>query len=134
MKIARRRKQDINLDMSPLIDCIFQLLIFFMLSSVFLQPSIRITLPQAVVKDGTQDLEIVVTVSQSGEFYLNGEPVEVESLQARLKELIDRSEHKVVTFNGDEKMHYQCFVRALDAARAGGAIHFDIVHQDGGGG
>ena len=47
MEIPRRRRARVNIEMSPLIDCIFQLLIFFMLSSTFLTPSIRLTLPQA---------------------------------------------------------------------------------------
>ncbi|MBT7254786.1 MAG: biopolymer transporter ExbD, partial [Planctomycetaceae bacterium] len=45
--IQRQRRPGLRMELSPLIDCIFQLLIFFMLSSTFLTPSIKLTLPTA---------------------------------------------------------------------------------------
>ena len=59
MKIVRQRKPEMRMEMSPLIDCIFQLLIFFMLSSTFLTPSIRLTLPTAEAGGPPQGQQII---------------------------------------------------------------------------
>jgi biopolymer transport protein ExbD len=115
--------------MSPLIDCVFQLLIFFMLSSSFLTPVIQLTLPQATTSDPTEVQEITVTVDEHGTFHVNTLPVPLDQLREHLRPLIAQSKHKAVTFRGDEKMRYEWFVKALDAARASGASHIHIAHQ-----
>ena len=129
MQITRQRRPPIGIDMSPLIDCVFQLLIFFMLSSSFLTPMIHLTLPTAKTTDETELQEITVTVNERGELYVNAEPIAPSGLEAKLRTLLVRSRHKVVTFRGDQNMRYQSFLDALDAARAAGALHLDIAHQ-----
>ncbi|HEX8199239.1 MAG TPA: biopolymer transporter ExbD, partial [Isosphaeraceae bacterium] len=109
--------------------CVFQLLIFFMLSSSFMTPMIRLTLPQAATEDPSGAQEILVTVDAQGHFFLNTQPIAPQDLAAGLRPLIARSRHKVVTFRGDETMRYEWFVRALDAARSGGAVDIDIAHH-----
>ena len=107
--------------MSPLIDCIFQLLIFFMLSSTFLTPSIRLTLPQAGGAARPESDPIMVTLDAKSNVFVNKEPTSLDQLSSALKPLIDASEKKVVTIRGDEKMPYELFVRALDAGKGSGA-------------
>jgi biopolymer transport protein ExbD len=118
-----------GIDMSPMIDCVFQLLIFFMLSSSFLTPAIHLALPNASVTDQTEAPEISVTVTALGEYYVNSEKVAANELEARLRPLIASSKTKIVTFRGDQNMRYQAFIDALDAARASGAVHLNIAHQ-----
>jgi biopolymer transport protein ExbD len=129
--IARQRRARLGIDMSPLIDCVFQLLIFFMLSSNLLTPMIQLTLPQAATADETEPDEIIVAVDGNGSFYLNDRRIRVEELQAELQPLVLRSRHKVVTFRGDQKMPFELFIRAVDAARASGAVHINIAHRLG---
>lgn len=128
MQIARQRRPPMGIDMSPLIDCVFQLLIFFMLSSSFLTPMIQLALPQATTEDPPETQEVLLTVDENGNFYLNTRPIAADDLKAQLEPLIAQSPHKVVTFRGDERMRYEWFVRALDAARSSGAVDFNIAH------
>ncbi len=65
--IQRQRRPSIRMELSPLIDCIFQLLIFFMLSSTFLTPAIQLTLPSATAGTSQNELEIIVTLSEEGD-------------------------------------------------------------------
>jgi len=119
----------VGIDMSPLIDCVFQLLIFFMLSSTFLTPMVQLTLPNANTQDPRQPDEILVTVDENGTYYVNTQVVPLEQLQNHLRPLLERSQQKVVTFRGDEKIRYELFIKALDAARAAGAAHINIAHR-----
>jgi len=129
MRIARRRRPPPTIDMTPMIDCVFQLLIFFMLSSSFQAPMMQLTLPQAVTKDADQLTEIVVTVDVKGQYFINRQQVSADKLEEELRPLLSRSKRRTVTFRGDREMPYQHFVRALDAARAAGAVHLDVLHE-----
>jgi len=129
MKIPRRRRRPIVLDMTPMIDCVFQLLIFFMLSSSLISPQIKLTLPAAETRDETSAPETVITVDQQGNFYVNNEACKENELTVRLRPLVDRSKSKIVTFRGDEKVDYRLFIKALDASRQAGASNMNVAHQ-----
>jgi len=129
----RRRQLTPHIDMTPLIDCVFTLLIVFMVGAAFQSPMIQLTLPQAATRDPAPNPEILVSVNDRGEFFLNGESADPDRLADRLRPLLARSRDRTVTFRGDEKTPYELFVKALDAARIAGAEHFDIDHQEPGG-
>ena len=117
------------MELSPLIDCIFQLLIFFMLSSTFLTPAIQLTLPSATAGTSQNELEIIITLSESGDVYLNKTPTSLIALESELKRLLAKSEKKSVTIRGDKNMPYSAFLDALDITKRSGAIHVNVAHQ-----
>mgnify|MGYP001990199033 FL=1 len=127
--IQRQRRPSVRMELSPLIDCIFQLLIFFMLSSTFLTPAIQLTLPSATAGTSQNELEIIITLSESGDVYLNKTPTSLIALEAELKRLLAKSEKKSVTIRGDENMPYSAFLDALDITKRSGAIHVNVAHQ-----
>lgn len=128
LSIPRRRRKPISIDMSPLIDCIFQLLIFFMLSSTFLTPSIKLTLPTAAAPVSSADQFLMVTLGADNETYVNQDRVTPEQLEAKIRDVLATHEHKVVTIRGDEKIPYGRFVQALEAAKAAGAADVNVAH------
>ncbi len=127
--IERQRRPSIRMELSPLIDCIFQLLIFFMLSSTFLTPAIQLTLPSATAGTSQNDLEIIITLNKDGDVYLNNTQTSLISLQAELQRMLTETEHKSVTIRGDQNMPYSAFLDALDIAKRSGAIHINVAHQ-----
>jgi len=127
--IQRQRRPSVRMELSPLIDCIFQLLIFFMLSSTFLTPAIQLTLPSATAGTSQNELEIIITLSESGDVYLNKTPTSLIALESELKRLLANSEKKSVTIRGDENMPYSAFLDALDITKRSGAIHVNVAHQ-----
>ena len=73
-------------DMTPLIDCVFNLLLFFMLtSSYIIQPGIRINLPKALTSETIHDTSLVVTVTQDNLMMLNENAVTLEDLAVRFE-------------------------------------------------
>jgi len=127
--IERQRRPSIRMELSPLIDCIFQLLIFFMLSSTFLTPAIQLTLPSATAGTSQNDLEIIITLSEEGDVYLNNTQTSLISLQTELQRMLTETEHKSVTIRGDQDMPYSAFLDALDIAKRSGAVHVNVAHQ-----
>jgi biopolymer transport protein ExbD len=72
--------------MVPLINCVFLLLIFFLLTSNFIfQPRIKINLPKAVTSEVVQENTIVITVTSDNRFYLNEAPVTLVELKSKLE-------------------------------------------------
>lgn len=128
-RLMRAKRPTVSMDMTPLIDCVFQLLVFFMLSSSFITPAIKLALPAAKPLEETDPIELAVTMSAAGELYVNNERCPLEALEERLRPLVARSTHKVVTFRGDKALQYELFVQALEAAKAAGAVSFDVAHQ-----
>ena len=128
-EIPRQRRPSLSIELSPLIDCVFLLLIFFMLSSSMLAPAIDLDLPHAAVASDVRTPEIVVTVDRTGRVLLNGQDVDVDGLAARLATMVPETRNKVVTYRGDARSDHAMFVRVLEAAQAAGADHVDVAHD-----
>ncbi len=129
MEFIRSKKSAHTLDMAPMIDIVFQLLIFFMLSSSFLTPSIKLALPQAVRQDDREPERIVVSVDKSGNTYLNTAKIPLEELGTRLAMRLNREPEKAVHLRGDRDMPYRYFVQVMDIARRSGARQIHILHE-----
>lgn len=128
-QIPRQRRPLLSIELSPLIDCVFLLLIFFMLSSTMLAPAIDLDLPDAAIASDVQSPEMVVTVDRRGRVLLNGRELRMGELSERLAPLVSGSRRKVVTYRGDARSDHATFVRVLEAARAAGAKHVDVAHD-----
>lgn len=129
MDLIRPRKSHLSLDMVPLIDVVFQLLIFFMLTSTFAHPSMNLILPQAEMRDVTQQETIVIHIDREGKMFLNNQPTAFDSLKSDLQHALARHAHSPVHVQGDRDMPYKFFVRVMDLARQAGATRLRIVHQ-----
>lgn len=129
MEFVRPRKSSLSLDMAPLIDIVFQLLIFFMLSSSFLAPSFKLNLPKAVTQDTREQERIVISVEKNGSIYVNSKEVELESLKFELTPRLEKDPKKSVHFRGDREIPYSRFVEITDLARQAGAKQINIIHE-----
>lgn len=80
--------EDAQLNIVPLINCIFLLLIFFLLTSNFIfQSGIRISLPRAVTSEVLQENTAVITITSDNRFYLNQAPVTLIELKSKLEKM-----------------------------------------------
>lgn len=131
MDFIRPKKPSLSLDMAPLIDIVFLLLIFFMLTSSFLNPSLKLNLPSAKEQDPREPQRVIVSVDKSGNIFVNSEKASIETLRAQLTAKLERASEKSVHLRGDEEMHYGLFVQVMDLARQAGARQINIVHKAG---
>ncbi len=115
--------------MAPLIDVVFQLLIFFMLTASFSNPAMRLNLPKAVTTDKALNEKITISIDRSGQMAINDKPVRREQLRARLQPLLSSAVSKGVFIKGDQNMPYKYFVEIMDEARQAGATQVNIVHE-----
>jgi len=113
---------------SSLTDIVLQLLIFFLLSSSFvMQTGIKVQLPKAEMGESESRKNIIVTLTEAGNLYLNGEQLVVSSLGPKLAGLIGSDKEQVVVIKADKTVSLQRTVEVIDVAKAVGAAKFMIA-------
>ena len=130
MQFEGRRRISTHLNIAPLIDVVFLLLIFFMLSSHFVtQPGIKITLPSAVTARLHPEEDIIISITEDNNLYLNERPVTLENLLEQLEIEMARAEKKTVIIKADEKIDLGLAVKVMDIAREADAERLIISTQ-----
>jgi biopolymer transport protein ExbD len=123
MKLERRLKPSINIDMTPLIDVVYQLVIFFMITSVFKTvPGIPMELPSSTTSESVAVQELRIVVVSETELFVNRTPTELSALGGairKFKEDASGAETNAVV-EGDKNIPYSLLVKVLDALRAAG--------------
>ena len=115
-----------QIDIAPLIDIVFQLLIFFMLTSSFIiQPGIKINLPKAVTSEVVKYDNIELMVSSESVIYLNGKVVNMQEQKALFKQVAKRNQ--TILIKSDERASLGRVVEIWDLARDMGISQINIA-------
>jgi len=118
MEFEGRKRVNTHLNIAPLIDIVFLLLIFFMLSSHFVtRPGIKITLPTAVTGKLHPEDEILIFIASDDKLYLNEEEVNLESLLDKLSLKLAGAKKKTVIIKADKKIDLGLAVKIMDIAK-----------------
>lgn len=129
MQLVRAKKQKLSMDLAPLIDVVFQLLVFFMLTSTFANPAIKMVLPKAVSADANDRQLVVVSIDENQDIFIDDQPVSIEGFKSRLVDVLSTKKEKSIHIRGDKDMPYERFVQLMDLARQAGASQVNILHQ-----
>ena len=120
------RRKRFQIDMAPLIDVVFLLLIFFMLTFAIQGQGLAISLPEG---EETKKVEkdIIIKIDRNNKIYLNDRHIQIDSLGAALGEDLLRRSDKMVVIDSAPKVKYELFARVLDVSREAGAENFSII-------
>ena len=125
------RQEKKTLDLTPMIDVVFLLLIFFMLTSMYARPVLPLELPEAESCVPQRNQEIVIGIESDGELTLNQSPVAMDELQTILVRELDRkSEEKVIYLAADKSVEFGLAVRVMDVAKKAGAQNISIITRE----
>lgn len=123
---------EVAVGLMPLIDVVFQLLVFFMLTSTFVSPALDLTLPQLTDETVPEDeARLQVSLGQTGEVWIDGEAVGEDLaafLQARLR-VVD--EVPVVALRADQGTAYDQLMRVLRELGSAGVQQIHFVYEVG---
>lgn len=118
-KTAKRRKVFINI--TSMIDVMFMLLIFLMISSTFLdQPGIKLELPSAESSTVVEQKDYVLFVDKAGKMYLNNNTIAFDSLEAAIKEALPKMKDSALILKADQDVSHGTVVKIMDMVRNGG--------------
>ena len=124
VNLTGRRRPDVQ--MSPLIDVVFLLLIFYAVTTQFVTDErLKLKLPEAKTAEsegvGRDEMPPEVKVAADGTIWINDVVVPEDELEEQMKALVERAPDKSVILKGDRDADYGVVVRVLDSARAAGA-------------
>ena len=121
---SRRKRNPGGIDLSPMLDVIFQLILFFLVSTTLaVLPGITVSLPESTTAQGTDAGGITLTVEKDGRIWLNGEETSMDSLDAALSSVdvgAREKESYPVTIAADSEVTNGVIVRIFDALRRNG--------------
>lgn len=128
MKFKRSSRLSAQIDMTPVIDIVFQLLTFFMLTSTYIKTAaINVDLPESATSDMMPVREAVVTIYKNGSLMLNEENIAMENLGIRVKDLLVKNQDLVITIRGDEGVPYGKLVETMDVVRLAGVKRMSLA-------
>ena len=120
------QRKRFQIDMAPLIDVVFLLLIFFMLTFAIQGQGLAISLPEGEETEKVEK-DIIVKIDRNNKLYLNDRQIQIDSLGAALGEDLLRRSDKLVVIDSAPKVKYGLFARVLDVSREAGVEHFSII-------
>jgi biopolymer transport protein ExbD len=132
VNIGSRQKEVLDINITPLIDVVFLLLIFFMVSTTFERESeIEIMLPEATASAKTaNDFVMQVTIDEEGTYYVNHQRVintKLDTLMKAMKEVAGDRKDPPIILSADAKTPHQAVITAMDAARRLGFVHINFA-------
>ena len=132
MKFRRQRLDDVNINLTPLIDVVFLLLIFFMVSTTFTRETqLSVDLPEAQgVPREVQQEEIEILIDEGGRYRVNGQGLvdnRMRTLQAAIYKISAGDTTMPMIITADAQAAHQDVVRAMDAAGQMGFVHMSIT-------
>lgn len=123
MRFRRRLEPRAAVDLIPMIDVVFQLILFFLVSTTFaILPGITLQLPSSSTAEPTAMTRLSIAVVSRDEVYLNKDRTTMEGLASSLAALseAERAQIKSVTLEADENIPYGLTIEVLDILRSAG--------------
>ena len=135
MKFRKQRKEVVQLNLTPLIDVVFLLLIFFMVSTSFTRENqLQINLPEASAEEvSSVNQGLTLTIQENGTYALNGRILSSNSIEILKEALMAESQGEVdqsLLLVADANASHQSVVRAMDAAGQLGFANLRISTQE----
>ncbi len=132
MKFRRQRTEDEGINLTPLIDVVFLLLIFFMVSTTFTKRTqLSVDLPEAVGEQNSQPpRQIEIMIAADGSYAVNDQALvnnKIETLKAAISKLAEGDNKVPLILTADAKTPHQAVVQAMDAAGQLGFAHLSIT-------
>jgi len=123
MKLRKKESEDIAVDMSPMIDMVFLLLIFFIVASAVIDEKKPVEIPDAVYAKVPEDEtgRFPITVTSDGELFVRNEPVTLDELKALLEPELELDSELKVVLRSDGRVTYKVNEKIMTACAEVGA-------------
>lgn len=132
MKFTKKERPSPQIQITSLIDIIFILLIFFMISSTFIRPATHVRLPVSATREEAPDQNMItITLTEDDSLYLEKDKVSFENFQTELLDRISTNSNEVVAlFYGDSGISFEKFMVVMDILKSSGIRGIAISHKE----
>jgi len=116
-----------GIDMSPLIDCVFILLIFFIVTTVFVEETgIEVDKPQAASSVNLEKTSILIALTTEGEVVYGGRKIGISGVQPLVKRMTQKEDIPVI-IQADQGSQSGLLIRIIDEAKLAGATKVSVA-------
>ena len=121
MQLLDKKRRRVTINITSLIDVVLLLLIFFMVSTNFIeQPGMKLDLPDSETASSSLRNELEVIIQPDGDLFLNGETVTIEELRTKFEKFAAGSSAQSLFLKADKNVTHGTVVEIMDIARVNG--------------
>jgi len=126
------QSDDAELDMTPMLDIVFIMLIFFVVTTSFVKESgIDVNRPQASTAERKERGNVMIAISDSGEIWIDKHKVDIRAVRATVERLRAETPGAAVVIQGDQSAQIGLLVKVMDQVRRGGITNVSIAATPG---
>jgi biopolymer transport protein ExbD len=131
MRLPDESETPFEINIVPMIDVIFSILAFFIISTLFLTRSegLPVNLPSAQTTEVKQNVQVNLTIEQDGDMFLNRKPIKLDDLKGAVSALVKPNSDALVIINADEKVEHGQVVKVMDRLRQVPGAKFAIAAE-----
>lgn len=125
--IAAEESEETGIDMSPLIDCVFILLIFFIVTTTFVEETgVEVDKPQAASASQLEKTSILIALTEKGEVVYGGREIGISGVQPLVKRMLQKEDVPII-IQADSASKSGLVVRIIDEAKLAGAVKVSVA-------
>ncbi|KXI29748.1 ExbD/TolR family protein [Paraglaciecola hydrolytica] len=129
---VRIEEEDAAIDMTPMLDIVFIMLIFFIVTTVFVKEAgIEVNKPGASQSVMPKNANIFIAVNERGDVWIDKNQVDVDTVRANLDRLMAEQPSDVIIIQADKNAEYGVVVKVMDQIKAAGIDRISIATEGG---
>jgi biopolymer transport protein ExbD len=130
IKFQKTERDTFSLDLVPMINIVFLLLIFFMLTSTAMKSVLGVDLPEASSSTEISGKNLVIKINKDGVLELGDQVINSELLSEQLKDKFSLNENEIVEIHADKNIQFELFSNIIALARQAGAKEFIFATEN----
>lgn len=131
MEFERRRRRNGRIDIAPLVDIVFNLLLVFVITyNIAADAAIRVRLPESTTAESRADEQIVISLAREGELFIGEQPVSLEELPAAVQAGLSVLTEPSVKIRADQEAAVGLLIKLVDGVRMAGCPAFSILTEN----
>jgi biopolymer transport protein ExbD len=127
---ARKTTQSVGVDITPLLDVVFQLLLFFILTSALVQPGIELDLPESEQSNEALEADLVISVDKEGHVFFNDRILGLEEVENVLRSFAAQNSNGNIILRVDSAAAYGNFFSILETTRNVGIKNLHLAYEE----
>ena len=131
MNMIQQEEEEATIDLTPMLDVVFIMLIFFIVTASFVKESgIEVNRPDAPTAVKQEKANILVAISARNEIYIDRRRVDPRSVRANIERLHAENPQGSVIIQADEESNTKTLIGVMDSARAAGVLNVSIAAEN----
>ncbi len=120
-QVAKRKEEDAEIDMTPMLDIVFIMLIFFIVTASFVKEAgVQVTNPAAITATERPDANVFIAVTKDGSVHIDNKEVEVDRLKVEIQRIMAETPFTSIVIQADRDSKAGVVMKVLDAAKTAG--------------